>query len=87
MATLPKVGEELAAILETFRSQRDNEVSILAEVLSQYVQDHRDTAAYRDIDRQVNAFACGLDKMIGRLAKWQAEAEKIEGAVENFYGD
>ncbi len=87
MATLPKVSSTLASMLDTFRSQRDNEISALAEVLPQYVQDHRDTAAYRAIDRQVNALARALDKMIAKLARWQAEAEKIESAVENFYGD
>ena len=84
---LPRVSETIGEMLDTFRQRRDWEVSGLAEVLPQYVTDHNDRQAYRDIDQQVNALARALDKIIDRLGKWQAEAVKIESSVECFYGE
>lgn len=81
------ISDTLEQLREELQSARDSEVSMLAEVLPQYVQDHNNKAAYRDIDQQVNALARAIDRMIAKLGKWQAEAEKIEQSVENFYGD
>jgi hypothetical protein len=77
----------LSRLKNDLYSARDNEVSMASEVLAQYVTDHNDAQAYRDIDRQVNQLARAWDRMISRLEKWQAEAEKIEAQAENFYGD
>ena len=87
MEQLPKVSEEIGAMLDTFRGNRDSEIQALAEVLPQYITDHNDRDAWWNCDRQVNKLATALDKMIARLAKWQTEAQKIEASVENFYGD
>jgi flagellar motility protein MotE (MotC chaperone) len=84
---LPHVSDELAEMLRVFRERRDSEVSELAYVLPQYVTDPDDKQAYRDIDRQVNALARAFDRMIAKLEKWQAEAEKIEASVTCFYGE
>jgi hypothetical protein len=66
---------------------RDNEISMASKVLEQYVTDHNDKAAYREIDRKVNALAKAWDRMIDRLDRWHTEAVRIEGSVDNFYGD
>ena len=87
MAKLPKVSEQLHEMLATFEANRDNEVSMLAEVLPQYVTDHNDRDAYRRIDRQVNALSRALDKMIKLLATARDKAEAIESSVDSFYGD
>lgn len=83
--------EHVSTVLAELRARlikdRDNEVQELAFILPQYVTDSNDTAAYRAIDRQVNQLARAWDRMITRLEKWEAEAEKIEASCENFYGD
>lgn len=84
---LPHVSETIAEMLETFRAQRDNEVSMLAEVLPQYLTDHNNSAAYRAIDRQVDQLAKSLDRMIAFLEKAEQQASRIESSCENFYGE
>jgi hypothetical protein len=84
---LPNVSASLEEMLDRFQRDRDNEISALAEVLPQYIQDHNDRAAYREVDRQVNALAKALDRMIAFLRKSVKQADAIEKSVENFYGD
>ncbi len=81
------VSETLNDLREAMVKARDNEISTASEVLAQYVTDHNDKDAYRQIDRQVNQLAKAWDKMIARLEKWGSEAEKIESSCEGFYGD
>lgn len=81
------VSEVLSNLRETLAKARDNEISEAVFILPQYVTDHNDKAAYREIDRKVNALAKAWDKMIAKLEKWEVEAEKVEASVENFYGD
>jgi hypothetical protein len=81
------VSESLNAILAEVRQNRDNEVSMAAEVLPQYVTDHHDKDAFRSIDRQVATLARSWDKMIALLERTVLSARRIEDAPENFYGD
>ncbi len=81
------ISTTLGELLADLRKNRDNEISMASEVLGQYVTDHNDTDAYREIDRQVNQLARSWDRMIAKLEKWEAEAIKIEESCENFYGD
>jgi hypothetical protein len=81
------IAERLAAMVAELRERRDWEVVMAAEGAGQYVQDHRDAAAYRQIDRQVDALAKAWDRMIALLEKTGAQAQKIEASCENFYGD
>lgn len=76
----------LLDLLNQLRAQRDSEVSMAAEVLPQYVTDHNNKAAYRQIDRQVNALARAWDRMIALIERTQLAAEKIEASCENFNG-
>lgn len=71
---------------ELFKA-RDSEIMAAQECGAQYITDHNDKAAWRDLDRSVNALARAWDKMIAKLEKWIKEAEAIESSVENFYGD
>ncbi len=84
---LPNVTDTITQLLEEFRAKRDSEIDALSFVLPQYVTDHNDTAAYRNIDKQVNQLAKGLDRMIALLEKTAIQSAKIEGSVENFYGE
>lgn len=84
---LEHVSEVLAELRDNMMKARDNEISTASEVLGQYVTDHNDKQAYRDIDKQVNKLARAWDKMIDKLRKWEAEAYKIENSCDNFYGD
>jgi len=81
------VSARLLAMANDLGKARDNEVSMAQEVLGQYVQDHRDKDAYRQIDRQVNALARAWDRMEFLLRKSAERAEAIEARAENFYGD
>jgi endonuclease IV len=81
------VSKTLQTLLDELRSEKDSEVSMLAEVLPQYVTDHNDKQAYRDIDKQVNALARSWDRMISLIEKTAGKAETIENSVESFYGD
>jgi hypothetical protein len=81
------VADALDELLDELRANRDSEVATLAEVLPQYVQDHNDREAYKDIDRQVNAPAQAWDKMIALLERTAKRASKIEDSVDGFYGD
>jgi hypothetical protein len=86
--TLPHVSETIESMLTDFRLLRDREIEGLAFVLPQYVADHNDKQAYRDIGRQVNQLARSLDRMIAALTQWQKKAKAIEQSCEkNFYGD
>jgi hypothetical protein len=87
MVKIEHVSEQLAAIVADLRSRRDNEVSMAAEILPQYVTDHNDKAAYRAIDRQVNALARAWDRMIALVERTEVRAIQIEVSCENFYGD
>ena len=84
---MERVSEKIQRMLEVFRCERDGELSMAEEVLCQYVTDHNDKAAYRAIDRQVNALAKAFDRMEKLLTDTIAKADKIENSVENFYGD
>ncbi len=81
------ISEVLDELQSALVAARDSEISTAAEVLTQYITDHQDKAAYRRVDRQVTRLALAWDRMIGRLEKWQAEALKIEASCESFYGD
>lgn len=81
------VSEYLADTLADMRARRDNEIAMADEVLGQYITDHNDSRAYREKEAQVNRLARAWDRMIAKLEKWEAEARKIEGSCENFYGD
>ena len=81
------VSETVQDLLETLRQNRDNEVSMAAEVLPQYITDHNDKDAYREVDRQVNRLARQWDAMIRLLERTLPKIEKIEQGCENFYGD
>ncbi len=78
------VLEELAAELS---KRKDSEVEGLSFVLPQYVADHNDKAAYRAIDKQVNALAKAYDRMIALIEKTAKQAQVIEQSVDSFYGD
>lgn len=67
LATMDHISETLQSLANDLRQRKDSEVSELAFVLPQYVQDHNDTAAYRAIDKQVNALARAYDRMIALL--------------------
>jgi hypothetical protein len=84
---LPKVSQTLREMCEQISKDRENEISMTDEILSQYITDHNDSAAYRDKDRAVNRLAKAIDKMIARLEKWEKEALAIEQLADNFYGD
>jgi hypothetical protein len=81
------VSDTLNQLREELVKSRDSEISMASEVMGQYVTDHNDAGAYREIDREVNRLAKAWDRMIAKLEKWEAEAVKIEGGCENFYGD
>lgn len=81
------VSEYLANTLEDMWQRRDAEIRMADEVLDQYITDHNDSRAYREKEAQVNRLARAWDKMIAKLKRWEAEARKIEGSCENFYGD
>lgn len=81
------VSEQLNDILAELVSARDNEIMMASEVGCQYITDHNDRDAWRDLDRRVNKLAHAWDKMIARVEKWQVEAERIENSCDNFYGD
>jgi len=81
------ISTALESIADVLRNNRDNEVTLAGDVLVQYIIDHHDKAAYRAVDRQVNALARAWDRMIAKLDKWAEEARKIEGSCDNFYGD
>lgn len=81
------VSNIIRELRETLQANRDSEVSMAGEVLCQYITDHNDASAYRAIDRQVTQLARSWDRMITKLKKWEAEAERIETSCENFYGD
>lgn len=87
MANIDHVSNALINLRAELFQARDNEISVASEVLSQYITDHTDKQAYKDIDRQVNRLAKAWDKMIAKLDKWAAEAEAIEASCDNFYGD
>lgn len=81
------VSVTLADMRAELYKARDNELMMASDCAGQYITDHHDTEAFDAIDREVNRLARAWDKMIARLDKWQAEAEKIEASCENFYGD
>lgn len=82
-----KVSTTLTTLRDELIARREHEISMAAEVLGQYVTDHNDRDAYKEIDRQVNRLAKAWDKMIAKLERWSAEAESIEASADNFYGD
>lgn len=86
MTELPRVSETLEKMADMLYRARDREVSMAAEVLVQYITDPS-PAAYRSVDRQVNALARAFDRLISKCQTWAKEAQKIENSVENFYGD
>lgn len=81
------VSNTLESLLSDLRNSRDSEISMASEVLSQYVTDPRDKAAYRENDRQVTRLARAWDLMIAHLERSLARAQVIESKCENFYGD
>lgn len=81
------VADTLREMRAELFAARDNEISMASEVFSQYITDHNDKQAYRDMDKQVNKLARSWDRMIAKLDKWAGEAEEIEASCENFYGD
>ena len=85
-----RVSEVLAELLKDLRESRDGEIMAASEVLPQYVTDHNDKAAYREIERKITGLARGWDKMISLLEVTVAKAEKIEESVDGgaifFYG-
>ena len=81
------VSDVLNELRATLYAVCDDEVSMAFEVGAQYITDHNDASAYRDLDRQVNALARSWYRMIAALDKWEAQARKIEASCENFYGD
>lgn len=81
------VSSQLKEMRDDLFKRRDNEVTMAHEVGSQYITDHNDAAAWRDLDRSTNRLARAWDKMIARLDKWIIEAEKIEASADNFYGN
>lgn len=81
------ISTVLSSVLDDLRANRDSEVMMLAETLPQYATDHNDKAAYRDIDRQVNALARAWDRMISLVEQTVPKVQKIETSVVSFYGD
>jgi len=81
------VSEVLESLITDLRKNRDNEVCTAGEVLVQYITDHSDKEAYREVDRQVTRLARAWDLMIAHLERSLARAVVIEGKCENFYGD
>lgn len=81
------ISEVISDLRAEMVKARDNEIMMAQECGIQYITDHNDREAWRALDREVNRLARAWDKMIAKLEKWQAEAEKIENACENFYGD
>lgn len=83
--------EHVSTMLKAKRDElfaaRDNELMTASEVLTQYVTDHNDREAYRNIDREVNQLARAWDAMIKLLDQMIEKAEKIEAKATNFYGD
>lgn len=83
---VPVVSELLEQLAEDFFKRRDYEL-MAAQDAYQYITDHRDRAAFREVDRQINALARAWDRMIDKLQKWAKEARAIERSVPSFYGD
>jgi translation initiation factor 2B subunit (eIF-2B alpha/beta/delta family) len=81
------VSDTLQEMRDELYKARDNEVSMCSEIGVQYITDHHDTEAYKEVERQANQLARAWDRMIARLDKWTEEARKIEVSCENFYGD
>jgi hypothetical protein len=83
------VSDMLKAKRQELFDARDGEIQMASEVLGQYVTDHNDKSAYREIDRKVNKLARAWDKMIALLDKAIERAEAIEQKSDdfNFYGD
>ncbi len=87
MSDIDHVSDALREMAKELGQRRDSEISTASEVLGQYVTDHRDTAAYRAIDKQVAQLAKAWDRMIALLDATATKAETIESSCENFYGD
>ena len=83
-----RISETLDDILTWLHANRDNEVQMCAEILPQYIQDHNDKQAYRDVDKQVKALGKAWDKMITLITKARQQVAAIENQPDiNFYGD
>jgi prefoldin subunit 5 len=85
--TMEHISQQLQVMRDALYKARDNEVSMASECGSQYITDHNDADAYRELDKSVNRLARAWDKMIAKLDKWTEEANKIEASCDNFYGD
>ena len=84
---ITRISDALHAMSVDLASRRDSEVQELSFVLPQYVTDHNDKQAYRDIDKQVNALARAYDRLISLLEKTSTQSRRIESSVDSFYGD
>lgn len=81
------VSQMLNQALDELRANRDNELSMYGEVLSQYVTNHNNKSAYRENDRKVNKLAKAFDRMERFLERAAKQAEAIELSADNYYGD
>ena len=79
------VIERLKELRDQVSNERDSELEGLAYVLPQYVTDHRDRTAYRQIDRQCNALARAIDRTIAVLDRAIADVEKAEGKINSEF--
>lgn len=81
------VSDALNELRNELFAARDNEIQEAQFVGSQYITDHNNAQAYKDLDKRVNALARAWDRMIAKLEKWHDEAAKIENSTDSFYGD
>lgn len=81
-----KISDILNDLASDVDDKGDEEVSLLSEVLPQYVQDHNDAAAYRDIDRQVNALSRAYQRIVTKITKCADDVKKIEKSID-IYGE
>lgn len=84
---LPLVSQTLAEMRLELSRRKNQEVCMASEVRMQYITDHKDKAAYRRADAEVNKLAKAWDKMIAKLEIWEQQATAVESSCEGFYGD
>src|SRR6516165_2135447 len=84
---MERIADKLTELRNELFRNRDNELMTLAESLSSYISNWNDSSTYRENERQVNALARAIDRMLALLDKTIAQATKIENSVDSFYGD
>jgi hypothetical protein len=83
-----KFSERLRELAIETDKMREQEVTLAEEVLPQYIIDHNDREAWRDVDRQVNALNRQWEKLVSVIEKAADAVRKIESDPNvNLYGE